>query len=169
MFKKYFTLILTILVINLSLVTTAFSSRKKDEETKFVASRFELKLEKTFSFNDEKIDHVYHREGYRGNMPISPDSEYFLGKINDSTLYLLNLNSGDTRRVAISHKFEYALFSKDRKRVCLYEFQDKTASVLDLESGRILSTINSPEKIDEASISPDGERITTGRREVKLI
>lgn len=123
------------------------------------------------SFDSGTLERIYNPDRHqRGNMAISHDSRYFIGRLDKRKLVVLT--NARAELVSVDHNIAYALFSKDSQRVALFgDVNDdrKTVTVLNLKTGEVVSTIRTQEKIDQVSISPDGERIATGRDEVKLI
>lgn len=134
-----------------------------------VQQEFSLKQADSFSFNGEKISPLFTRENRRGNMALSTDLKYFLGKIVESTLFVLDLESRQAKKIPVAHKIDYAVFAENGKRVFVYAFNDRNGSVIDLETGKITASLKWNEKIGQAVISPDGERIALSTAQVKLI
>jgi WD40 repeat protein len=132
-----------------------------------------LKPTITISFDLGALERIYNPDKYqRGNMAISPDSRYFLGRLSKQELLLLDLTNAKGRPIPVTHNIAYAVFSKDSQRVALFgDVRDdrKTVTVLNLNTGEIVSTIRTQERIDQVSISPNGERVATGREESKLV
>ena len=89
--------------IGLAILLTSFlmlTSFAQDSKVKG-KDVFEMKLDNTISFR-EKLNRIYNRESYRhGNIALSPASGYSLGSINNSTVYVEDLNSGEIKKISV--------------------------------------------------------------------
>ena len=135
-------------------------------------SQFTMKLSSRVSFQNQTMGRIYNRESdIRGNMAVSPDGRYFLGRLNKSTISLLDLDTRQTRTILLSHDAAYGMFTKNGRRVLVFDdsANRRNITVLNLELGKVVSVIKSSEGINEVSQSYDDERIATSRDETKIV
>lgn len=132
-------------------------------------AREKLVLVKQLQLEGGNFNAVANRSTeYRGSVAVSPDSQQFLGGSGE-TLIIMDGDASSYEKLQLQHRPDFASFSGNGGVVVLYEFAGRSATVIDLKSRSIVSTISSPDKIDKLVVSRDGRRIATTRSEGGLL